>query len=83
MSADSFAAIAASKNTAARGNVICETAKKEDRRCGARAAHKESRYSPNDATPPLNMQVRAPGIIPADAIASGKVSMPEAYLSEA
>jgi hypothetical protein len=64
-----FAAIAASKNTAAFGNVICATAKKDDRLWGARAAQSDSRYSPNTATDPLKRHVIIPGIIPAEAIA--------------
>lgn len=64
-----FAAIAASKNIAAFGNVIWETAKKDDRLWGARAAQRDSKYSPKTATDPLNRHVIVPGIMPADAIA--------------
>lgn len=60
-------AIAASKNIAARGNVICATAKKDDRLCCACAAHNAKRYSPKEATTPQNMQVITPGIIPEEA----------------
>lgn len=64
-----FVAIAASKNTAARGNVSCATAKNEARRWGAFLAHKDNRYSPKAATEPENTQVIIPGIMPADAMA--------------
>lgn len=60
-------AIAASKNTAALGNVNSATAKKEARRCGALTAHRESRYRPNAATPPDSKHVIIPGIRPAEA----------------
>ena len=60
-------AIAASKKTAARGNVISATAKKDARLCGAFAAHNERRYRPNAAKPPENKQGSMPGIRPADA----------------
>jgi hypothetical protein len=62
-------AIAASKNTAARGNVSSAIAKKDARRCGAFVAASDSRYRPKAATDPENMQVIIPGIIPAEAIA--------------
>lgn len=62
-------AIAASKNTAARGNVSSATAKNDDRRCGVFVAHRESRYRPKTATPPENRQVIIPGMMPADASA--------------
>jgi hypothetical protein len=62
-------AMAASKNAAALGNVSCEMAKKEDRRCGAFTAQRDRRYSPNAATAPENMHVSAPGMMPPDAIA--------------
>jgi hypothetical protein len=62
-----FTAIAASKNTAAFGNVSCDIAKKEDRLCGAFAAQRDRRYNPKAATDPENIQVRTPGMIPAEA----------------
>lgn len=60
-------AIAASKNTAARGNVRFATAKKDERRCGACRAQAERRYRPNAATVPEKRQVNMPGMMPADA----------------
>lgn len=65
-------AIAASKNTAAFGNVICETAKKDALRWGALAAQRVRRYRPNTATDPEKTQVIIPGIMPADAMACNK-----------
>lgn len=62
-------AIAASKNTAARGYVNCATAKKEAPRCGVFLAATDKRYRPNAATDPEKIHVNIPGIIPADAIA--------------
>lgn len=62
-------AIAASKNTAAFGNVSCATAKKDERRWGALAAHKDKRYKPKAATDPEKRQVIMPGNKPAEAIA--------------
>ena len=62
-------AIAASKKTAALGNVICATAKKEARLCGVRVAHSDRRYRPKLATQPENTQVMIPGIMPTEAIA--------------
>jgi len=59
--------MAASKNTAARGNVRFATAKKDERRCGVCRAQAERRYRPNAATVPENAQVNMPGMIPADA----------------
>ena len=60
-------AIAASKNTAARGNVRFATAKKDERRCGVCRAQAERRYRPKAPTVPEKMQVNMPGMIPADA----------------
>lgn len=65
-------AIAASKNTAAFGNVSWAIVKKEARRCGAFVAHRDKRYKPNPPTDPENMQVIMPGIRPADAMACQK-----------
>jgi hypothetical protein len=62
-------AIAASKNTAARGNVSSATAKKEERRCGVRVAQRERRYSPKAAMLPDITQVIIPGMSPPEAIA--------------
>lgn len=59
--------MAASKKTAARGNVRLATAKKDERRCGVLRAHRERRYRPNAATAPEEAQVIMPGMIPADA----------------
>jgi len=59
--------MAASKNTAARGNVRFATAKKDERRCGVCRAQAERRYRPNAATVPENAQVNMPGMIPVDA----------------
>lgn len=64
-----FTAMAASKNTAALGNVICDTAKNDACRCGAFVAHTDSKCRPNAATAPLNMHVNMPGIKPDEAIA--------------
>jgi hypothetical protein len=66
-------AIAASKNTAARGNVSCETAKKDEARCGVARAQSESRYNPNAATEPESTHVTMPGMSPADARACVRV----------
>jgi hypothetical protein len=60
-------AMAASKKTAARGNVRLATAKKDERRCGVLRAHRERRYRPNAPTAPEKTQVSMPGMIPADA----------------
>jgi len=60
---------AASKNTAALGKVICDTAKNEERRCGAFAAHLERKNNPRAAIAPENKHVKIPGIIPTLAIA--------------
>lgn len=68
-------AMAASKNTAARGNVNSATAKNEARLCGALAAQRESKYRPNAATPPENRHVIIPGMIPTDAKAYADESM--------
>jgi hypothetical protein len=62
-------AMAASKNTAALGNVSCAIAKNDDCRCGAFTAHSERRYKPKAATDPENIQVIIPGMMPADAMA--------------
>ena len=62
-------AIAASKNTAALGNVISAMAKNEARRCGACVEHNERRYRAKAATVPENTQVMTPGINPPEAIA--------------
>ena len=61
--------MAASKKTAALGNVSLATAKNEDRRCSVCVAQRDRRYNPNTATPPEKKQVMIPGIIPAEAIA--------------
>jgi hypothetical protein len=60
-------AMAASKNTAARGNVRFATAKKDERRCGVCRAQAERRYRPNAATVPEKAQVNMPGMMPEDA----------------
>jgi hypothetical protein len=60
-------AMAASKNTAARGNVRLATAKKDARRCGVRRAQAERRYRPNAPTAPEKAQVNIPGRMPAEA----------------
>lgn len=60
-------AIAASKNTAAFGNVSFATAKKLERRCGVYVAQRDSKYRPNAATDPENTHVSIPGRMPADA----------------
>lgn len=62
-------AIAASKKTAADGNVSLATVKKEERRGGACVAHRLRRYSPNAATAPEKQQDIIPGIKPIEAIA--------------
>jgi len=67
-------AIAASKNTAAFGNVSCAIAKNDARRCGAFTAQSDKRYKPKAATEPENIQVSTPGIIPDDAIAYSKTA---------
>lgn len=64
-----FAAMAASKKTAAFGKVSSDTAWNDACRPCVFAAHKESKYSPNDATDPDSTQVIIPGIIPLEAIA--------------
>lgn len=62
-------ATAASKKTAALGNVSLAIVKNDARLWGALAAHKERRYSPKAATPPENKQVTMPGRTPAEAMA--------------
>lgn len=62
-------AMAASKNTAARGKVSSATVKNDARRCGALTAQSESRYSPNAATPPEKRHVIMPGMTPVVAMA--------------
>jgi len=62
-------AIAASKKTAARGNVSCETAWNDACRCFVFVAHSERRYNPNAAMEPDRTQVITPGIMPEEAIA--------------
>jgi hypothetical protein len=62
-------AMAASKKTAARGNVIWETAKNELCRYGVARAQRVSRYRPKPQTTPENAHVIIPGMIPVDAIA--------------
>jgi hypothetical protein len=61
-------AIAASKNSAAFGNVSCAIAKKDDRLLGALVAQSERRYRPKAATAPEKKHVRTPGRRPIDAI---------------
>ena len=61
--------MAVSKNTAALGKVICDTAKKDERRCGAFAAHLERKNRPRAAIAPDDKHVSIPGITPALAIA--------------
>jgi hypothetical protein len=61
--------MAASKKTAARGNVSSATAKKDERRWPVWVAQSDRRYRPNAPTTPENMQVMIPGIMPAEAIA--------------
>lgn len=60
-------AIAASKKTAARGNVSCETAWNDECRCFVFVAHRERRYNPNAAIEPDITQVITPGIRPDEA----------------
>ena len=62
-------AIAASKKTAALGNVSSATAKKDARRWWVCVAQSDRRYKPNAATAPENMQVMIPGMMPAEAMA--------------
>lgn len=56
--------MAASKKTAALGNVSSAMAKNDALRWGAFTAHSESKYRPNAATPPENRHVIMPGIMP-------------------
>jgi hypothetical protein len=65
-------AMAASKKTAARGNVRFATAKNDERRCAVLRAHTERRYRPNAPRAPEKAQVSIPGMIPADAKAYTK-----------
>lgn len=62
-------AMAASKKTAALGNVSWATAKKDERRWLVWVAQSDRRYKPNAATTPENMQVMIPGMRPAEATA--------------
>lgn len=64
-----FVAIAASKKTAALGKVSCEIAWNDACLPFVCAAQSESRYSPNDATPPESTHVTIPGSIPLEAMA--------------
>ena len=69
-------AMAASKKTAALGNVISATVKKDARLCGAFAAQRDSKYKPKAPTVPENTHVIMPGMRPAEAMAynRGKLS---------
>ena len=69
-------AMAASKKTAALGNVISATVKKAARLCGAFAAQRDSKYKPKAPTVPENTHVIMPGMRPAEAMAysRGKLS---------
>ena len=61
--------MAASKKTAALGNVISATVKKDARLCGAFAAQRDSKYKPKAPTVPENTHVIMPGMRPAEAMA--------------
>lgn len=61
-------AIAASKKTAAAGNVIFDTAKNEERRWGVRVAQRLNIQRPSAPMHPEVIQVSAPGSIPPEAI---------------
>jgi hypothetical protein len=63
--------MAASKKTAAFGNVSWETALNDARRCGVYVAQRDKRYNPNPAVHPEKRQVKIPGISPLDAMAYG------------
>ena len=54
---------------AALGYVNCATAKNDDCLWGVLAAARDNKYNPNPVVAPESMQVRAPGMMPAEASA--------------